>query len=515
MRWSDTYRRLAELMYETRRRVPSLGVLACSSVHPRNPAPPEHRAALADLVGAAPLRVPTRRRLVRRLAWTTLAAVRDMLVALGVRGTGVGVTGGLRRADVVLQTFGFGPESLTPGKDFYYGNLPALLAERGVRSVLVYDDARMTPPRAFAQAVRARAGAPAVTKWALVPWWAPFVALRRQAVAAWRLRAVARTAEPGLARLAARAAEEALTPGALRHQLAYYVARAAVRRWRPRAFVTLYEGYPWEKLAWHGVKAADPACRTVGYQHTVVMRGHTLALTAPNTGSWELATPDVALCLGDGTRRLLEPGHRGSATRLETFGTFRWSALRSQPVPPAPRRRVVLVVPEGNVRECRHLFGAALAVASRLPDHRFVFRCHPILPFPEVRAHLAAGPEDVENVELSERPRIEDDFTRASVVLYRGSSSVLYAVTAGLKVVYLEREGEPDNDPLFELDGWRDRVSSDDELVEALRAYAATPAAAAAKAWRDALEYVRAYTTPVTAASVDRFLDAIGRPEAR
>ncbi len=515
MTWVESYRRLGRLIDEVRRRVPDVAVLACSSLHPRNPVPPEHHLALADLAAGASARAPSWPRLVRALAWTALAAARDAAIAVGVRLVGGRAVRRIEHADVVLKTFGFGPDSITPGNDFYYGNLPALLAERGLSSVVVCGDARTTPPRAFARAVLARSGAPAVPEWALVPWWAPFAALVRQAAAAWRLRAVARSADRDMARVAAGACAEALTPGALRHHAAYYVARTAVRRWRPRAFVTLYEGYPWEKLAWHGVKAADPSCLTVGYQHTVVMRGHTLALTAPNTGSWELATPDVALCLGDGTRRLLEPGHRGSATRLTTFGTFRWSALRSQPAPPAPERRVVLVLPEGNVPECRHLFDAALAIARRLPDHRFVFRCHPILPFAEVRAHLAAAPEHFANVELSERPRIEEDFARASAVLYRGSSSVLYAVTAGLKIVYLEREGQPDNDALFELDGWRDRVSTDDELVEALRAYAATGRDAAEKAWRDALEYVGAYTTPVTAASVDRFLEAIGLREAR
>jgi len=295
--------------------------------------------------------------------------------------------------------------------------------------------------------------------------------------------------------------------------LFFWIGRAVVKTWHPRVLMTLYEGHGWEKCVWWGAKAADPSCQTVGYQHTVV-RGHTISLLRPHSDPREHSTPDVVLCLGERTRNMMRSGHLPRKSQLITFGSFRRSPDEAVYAALKPGKRTVLVLPEGLLNEAKLIFDWAMEVAALLLDHRFIFRCHPVLPFEKIRQELRGVPERFSNIEISSYESIEDDFSRSSVVLYRGSSAALYAVLRGLKLIYLHGDGYMDVDPLFELEeGWRERVGSVKELEEALRRYAAASEGSVAEQWRATADYVNSYTVPVDDASMDRFFMAAGLPE--
>jgi hypothetical protein len=291
--------------------------------------------------------------------------------------------------------------------------------------------------------------------------------------------------------------------------LFFYVARAAVKTWNPRAFVMLHEG-AFEKLFWHGVKAANKDCVTVGYQHAAIMP-HSLQLLLPNNSSWELSTPDVVLCLGEVTRNMIQAGHEPHKTKLISFGAARQTSSDCSFRPPKPQRRTVLVAPQ--MSESKLLFNFAVQVARLVPDHHFIFRCHPSMSFAQVRPHLEGAVEELTNIEISDRKSITDDLTRCSVLLYRASSSVFYAVLQGLKPIYLRDDCLPDADPLFELTDWREFVSSPSEMAQTLWRYAGRIEEFAAVPWRTAAEYAKDYIMPEDESSINRFLVAVGLQE--
>lgn len=521
--WMSRYETLTDLLYEVRRRCRYLAVLGTSTLHPRHSLPADHLQLMEALAGGGALgsqpaagrsadHVPPSLLLIA-LWWgrCALFACRETLGLLWLKGR---YRAALRRlqqepADVVMKSWCFSPESFEGSSDFYYGTVPHQLQARGMTCLLLHGDTRERNDGAFMRAILQGGPVRTVPEWLLVPLWAPLVTVIRQLVAALALRRLARRAAARpLARVAAAACRNSLQPITTRNTLLFDIARVAVKIWRAKVFVTLYEGQPWEQPAWHGAKAANPACVTVGYQHTVVMP-HSLSLLSPNHGSWELSTPDVVLCLGEATQQMMAPGHRPHGSRLIPFGTPRRTANRPAVCGPQPGRRTILVVPETGVpREARLMFNFAMGAARRLPEYRFIFRCHPFAPFPVVQPHLEADPADLPNVEVSTRP-ISEDFARCSAVLYRGSSSVLYAVLHGLKPIYLEDATYPDVDPLFNMEGWRERVASPEELERVLRRVDAQDGEATAQ-WRRAAAYVEAYARPVTDAAIDRFLDAVG-----
>jgi hypothetical protein len=517
--WLSRYEAFTRVMYAVRRFAPGLPAAGISLLHPRHTPPPEH-LRMAELLAsdgldgaqqaAAGAHLPSRRWLAGRWLRCAVFACRDTLQILWLKlRLGRRLTRAMREpATVVMKTWAFSANPPHGAPDFYYGSLPQQLEERGVPCVLVCGDGRGFIDGRFARNVLHPGRIRAVPETLLIPLWAPLVTAWRQWLTALALRRLAkRQDDVRLALACSEASRGSVQPFTMRNAMAFYIARTAVSAWRPQAFITLYEGQPWELPARLGAKAADGSCVTVGYQHTVLMP-HSFSLLSPPRGeAATCAVPDVVLCLGERTRAMMAPGHKPLGNRLAVFGTYRKMGGSDRLYAPQPERRTVLVLPEGIQSEAQALFNFAMRMAALRPEVRFIFRCHPVLPFERVRAALADSPERWPNIELSTQAAITEDFKRSSAVLYRGSSAVLYAVLYGLKPVYLHDPRYPDVDPLFELDGWREFVASTEQMAETLERYSRRPDL---DAWREAAAYVLSYVSPVDEASIGRLLDAIG-----
>lgn len=518
------YRELVQVMYALRRLCPHLPLLGASAVNPRYPLPNDHvemMNAFLNGVGEAPRSGMDRSAalqdmlplslIAKRLILCVLSALRDTLDLIYLK-LKFGLA--LRRlkhspASLIMKTWCFGPESLHGSDDFYYGRLPQILHKRGVSFLFLCGDALGGDKRTFAQAVLKRTQIPSVPEQLLAPVWAPITTACRQIVTSWDLYRLLRNASDGkFIVTCARALVDCISPSTTKNTMYYYIAKAAVETWRPRALVTLYEGQSWEVPAWNGVKAALKECLTVGYQHTVVMP-YSLSLTWPNKGSWEFSTPDVVLCLGEKTKSMMKPGHKSHKTEFIVFGSFRRAAGSSLPSVPRPWMRTVLILPMGSLPEAKLLFNFAIQVASVLPDHQFIFRCHPLVPFEQVQPWLELPLGGCQNIEITNSKSIEDDFSRSSVVLYRSSSAALYAVLNGIKPVYFDDRSLFDVDVLFELTHWRERVSSVSEMEQLLRCYSEKGDTSVSEEWRSASDYVNTYTTTVNDTAIDRFLNQV------
>lgn len=514
--WLERYRQMADRMYEVRRHARHLGILGISTLHPRYPIPQDHldlMKLLLDLEKApAAVRPPAGAEIFVRWLQSLLYACRESLYLFVLRIRFGRVLQRLAKepVDLLVKSWCFGSAGSNGAGDFYYGTLGQLLQKKGVRSLFLLGDARGRMSATLIRQLLKGTHLAVVPEPLLLPPSTPFLAAWRQLRGAFAIRRlITKTRDPQLAAVCRCACFQGVQPAALRHGLYFDIALHAVARWKPKALVTLYEGQPWEKLAWHGAKAARPECRIVGYQHTVIMP-HALSLLAPNRPSWEMSVPEAVLCLGETTRRMLSAGHEPFGTRLFSFGSFRHENGLSPRRRPQPGVRTTLVLPVGVLNEAVVLFHSALELARAMPAQRFLFRCHPVLPFEEVRPHLGEDPKRYSNVEVSREKEAVRDFTRSSSVLYHGSSAVLYAVLHGLKPLYWVTPQLPDTDPLFELQDWRVRVGGGQEAAQILTDYAALSEEEAHRQWFPARSYVEDYTKPVDDRSVEALLEAAG-----
>ncbi len=415
------------------------------------------------------------------------------------------------RFDLVAKSWGIGnlPGGGSGSEDFYLGDLQGRVGAEGASLLVLFGDPNGQSWKIPAPSPPAGWSGARLCELALVPAWAPLTIPFRQARLSLRLRSLSRSSgDPLVREVAARAAGDVLSRRILHNALYLWVGSVSARLWRPKGWISLYEGNSWEQCLWKGAKSVLPECRTIGYQHTILLR-HNLSLLDPE-GSRFNERPDLLLCLGPRTRELMAPGHPESFPLL--FGSFRAPRGGQAAGVPRPERRTVLVVPEGYPWEGRILLECAIRAARLRPDWRFILRCHPVLPFERIRGLLQEAPERLSNVEVSRTRSLQEDLASSSVLLYRGSSVVLYALLDGLKPVYVEDPRAQEVDPLFELARWRERVGSAEELSAVLGEYGA--AAEPQEGWDEAARYVREYVLPVTAENVRALLRSVERSDA-
>jgi hypothetical protein len=238
---------------------------------------------------------------------------------------------------------------------------------------------------------------------------------------------------------------------------------------KPRLVVVTWEGHAWERLAFHAARSVHPAVRCIGYQHTIMFpRSHALRRSiAP------LYDPDALLAVGDINRDILKASPDLSDTPVITYGSHRRSAAPRERSPDAGMR--CLVIPEGLELECLTLFNFVLEAAARREDVEFVLRMHPGLSFAALARRHPQFRALPKNVHVSAEADIAADFARCDWALYRGSSAAVHAVLAGVRPIYLEREGELTIDPLFAVRGWRRHVGNPaafDTVIDSDRAAA-------------------------------------------
>lgn len=407
-----------------------------------------------------------------------------------------------RRFVLIAKSWGYGSRPRDPAWEFFYGDLQKRLADRGLPMLVLYGDSIEGDSPVFIKNHMATGELACLPELCLIPFWAPFAMIGHQVRSALRLRKLSRELTDAIeSRVAEWAARDCLLPAITRTGLYFWLGRETVRMWRPRAWMTLYEGQPWEKVVWCGAKVADDQCRVIGYQQAAVFPEAT-SMLAPVVEVPGRSVPDLILALGERSAELLRPGHNPIGSAVIPFGTFRYQRIdRDGPVDAG--LRTVLVLPEGLAAEIACLFDFAFRAAALLEDYRFILRCHPNWPIERALDLLSLDPSDYPNVLVSQEVRIEADYTRASAMLYRGTSAALYGVLYGLLPVYLKTSELPDSDPLYAMPAWhRTSVGLVDfqKLLEADRNRDVEERKAE---WGSGAAYIREYAEAVSDDRID------------
>jgi hypothetical protein len=350
------------------------------------------------------------------------------------------------------------------GTDFYFGGLPELLQQEGIRSAVALRNHSRQAPAQLAEAWHGQP-VPRIVLGSTLSVSGELELRRRMAAEARRLSAGSPSHGLSAIECAVRraAAVEALGFGSRGDLRLHYQLSQLVQHLRPRTIVVTYEGHGWERLAFHAARQARPGIRCIGYQHTILFpQQH--AILRPLGPSFD---PDVVLTVGDVTRSVLAEAFGNGGPQLKVLGSAR--APQTPAVRPGLPGSVsaCLVIPDGTVAESLRMFRFAVECAQLSPATRFIFRTHPVLPFRD----LATTAPDLDtlpnNVEVSTRP-IAEDIARAGWALYRGSSAVLAAVLGGVRPLYLHAAGELPIDPLHRLAEWKRVIEQPADLVRVI-----------------------------------------------
>ncbi len=405
--------------------------------------------------------------------------------------------------DLLIVSHLIGADHAGRPYDFYYGDVPTILASRGLKVLIVLVNHTMTP------LAHLQRWSPMDVQRVVLPVGGPRPRWMRRTMSGESdaLRAMAGKEESALKKkVLLRASEEARSDASLAaFAIGEEVGRIAGRT-NAGSIVTTYEGHAWERLAFASARKHRPGIRCVGY-HQACLFQLQHAMKRPLAARFN---PDRVVTAGPVTARLLTQSSGFQGIPVSVFGSDRGESDTSgssyqTDVMRSKKFRVeqptVLVLPEGMLGECRILFEFSLRAALLSPGLTFRWRLHPLVSFAEIFEAMPSLKDLPANIQLS-RAALQDDLASCGWALYRGTTAVFKAVTMGIRPVYVGRPGEMTIDSLFELDHWKKSVKSPQEFL----AIVASDAAGHDEKdeVRTAYEYCRSYFSPFDADALTR-----------
>ena len=226
-----------------------------------------------------------------------------------------------------------------------------------------------------------------------------------------------------------------------------------------KCVITTYEGHAWERLVYQCVRKNNPSIMCYGYQHAAISKYH----HSINKSLQDQFNPDIIFTSGLITKRFLKKNKR-IKSKIICLGSFKQLHQKIQ----KNVRKCCLVVPEGIFSECISLFKFSYDYALEHKNQKFIWRLHPILNLKILKNKISFFKNLPKNIIISEE-KLNDDIKKCDYVLYRGSTSVLSAISAGLSPIYYKRfRNELSIDPIYEVLEGKFIVSNIIELHKSL-----------------------------------------------
>ncbi len=341
-------------------------------------------------------------------------------------------------------------------EDFYFGRVPRALMQQGYSVLVALINHSGLPAAQAAQRWHAHAVCRAVLADSLS--FGEEYQLRQRLKREGRALKKDSCAAVGLLRrVFARASDEASSSNSLMTLRAVTEIGELVQRVAPAVIVTTYEGHAWERASFAVARQKQPQVTCVGYLHAALFR----LQHAVRRNLAAAYNPDRILTAGEVGKEQL--GHHTAFREIpiDVLGSNRSQApLDENRKKQKPRTRLrCLVLPEGIAEECHTLFEFSLACALACPDVDFTWRLHPILSY-EVLAKQNSRLRDLPRNVVVSRQTLTEDLAACDWALYRGTTAIVQAVSAGLKPIYFAASNELTIDPLYELEGYSAKIAS-------------------------------------------------------
>ena len=212
----------------------------------------------------------------------------------------------------------------------------------------------------------------------------------------------------------------------------YYQIKDLIEIIKPKLLIIPFEGHAWERLIIKMVKDLNKDVKIASYQFTVTTSYHH-SIFRPLKASYN---PDIILTSGKITKKKFQKKYK---CPVKILGSNKYKKISKFKL---KKQNIFIIIPEAFYSETDRLLNYTLDVAKILPDHKFIFRCHPMMKSDEFINKINLQ----DNVELSNKD-INDDFNRCKYVVFRGSAAVFEAVSQGLKPIYLDVKNETNINP--------------------------------------------------------------------
>jgi hypothetical protein len=238
--------------------------------------------------------------------------------------------------------------------------------------------------------------------------------------------------------------------------------KAIVNKTKAKVLIATHEGHSWERLVFYSARQVNPSLKCIGYIHApLFQKQHAVKRSLAKDYN-----PDIIFTSGYTQKSQLERTKSLKNITIEVLGTSRCFGvtaksheLVNETSNNCSRNKTCLVIPEGIESEIHLLFKFSLECAQQFPYTIFVWRLHPLFSFDSLCAANKIYRYLPDNIVLSDR-ELNQDLGRCDWVLYRGSSTVIQAIVAGLQPIYLHVAEQMKIDPLYEIDEWKMEIET-------------------------------------------------------
>ena len=250
---------------------------------------------------------------------------------------------------------------------------------------------------------------------------------------------------------------EAISPASLGAERFSRQLEKFVNRTNPKFIIFTFEGHSWERLVINKIKNLKKKIMCIGFVHTITFPNQHAALTKYP----QQFMPD----------HILVPGKEAK----ETFQKKLLNSVPIQVVGSPKKLKItlnfkkkdnlrVLILPEGFITETNLLINFGLALATKCPEIKFRIRIHPEILNRENRYVKIIKKKKLSNIKISKNT-LNNDALWGSHAIYRGSTSILEAMTLAVIPIYYSRKNELSIDPLFLMKNQKHCVKTIEDTI--------------------------------------------------
>jgi hypothetical protein len=362
--------------------------------------------------------------------------------------------------DVVFISHLLSTSQLSTDNDFYFGNVPNLLAQQGFSVLVALINHTSVSDSILTKHIKSSHIQRLIIPKSL-PLASEYKIWKKTLKQASLLRKKAKVEndqfKKSVLKQSAREATSNSTKTSIRISK---VIGEVVSQASPRVIVSTYEGHSWERLAFSSARKAslNSNIKCVAYQHAALFR----LQHASRRLLGKKYDPDVILTSGKvGFKKLRE------AENLRSVPLAILGSNRSIKYFQRKSTDTCIVLPEGILTECEILFSFSLACARKYRHINFIWRLHPIISFEDI-ARVGIETKSLPNNVMISRKTLEEDLTGCRWALYRGSTAIVAAAAHGIIPIYLNRAEELSIDPLYEIAADHPSISSIDQFLSVL-----------------------------------------------
>ena len=360
--------------------------------------------------------------------------------------------------DIIFVSHLTNPAQLRSDNDFYFGNVPKELAERGIRVKIVLINHTSVANKVINNSINTL-GINRVVISKILPIkeeYKIWVQTKKQAKELFQSYKVETN---GLKKaILKKATREAISEGTKTTLRIGKAVGEILRITKAQMIVTTYEGHSWERVIFSVSRMVNQKIQCIAYQHAALFHLQHAAKRSLEA----IYNPDVILAAGPVGLGQLKSSEGLSGQKLGILGSSRFLKISSK-----KNTFSCIILPEGIMEECETLFFFSLLCAKKYPHINFIWRLHPIISFEELMYRRPELRNIPSNIEMSKKS-FEYDIARSKWSLYRGSTAIIPAVANGVIPIYLSKINELSIDPLYEVANIRLSVSSINQFGRAV-----------------------------------------------